>query len=572
MATLQTEPKAVSPLQVWTVLGDSAMRTAIAASGVVLAVGGGLLLATSDHLVDPVAYGLQMAVLIIGAVAAALVWIKRRPGNRIALYLLAYALAGAVISLQGARNDLLHSLGVLVEPVFFLLGYVLVFAFPAGRPIGTPERLLLAAMSLYFVVGFVPWMFFSPIVVGGGPLAGCTEACPANALMIADRPKLAASFGTDLAWVVIVILTATIVCLAVRMAQASRPRRRTLAPVYAIALLFTIPALAFHGFAAGVLHLDGDTLSNAGWTLAFGRAALAYGLLLAILQASLFAGGALKRLIDQIGGHPSASRLREIVADALDDPSVELVFRVDGSDRFVDSRGEPLASAAAGDRRATTVVDRDDETIAAIWHDPALNTDPELVRAASQAVLLALETGRLETELAESRANMVSARDAERRKVERDLHDGAQQKLVALQIKLALAAGAGARATPRSRPAWPRSATASRTPCKSCATSHTARTPRSCATSGCARHLRPRRSTRRRRPRWSPTGSPATRTMSRRPSTTAASNHCRTWPSTPARAPTPASASPSRRASCASRSSTMASAARSTRLGPLGPD
>ncbi len=95
---------------------------------------------------------------------------------------------------------------------------------------------------------------------------------------------------------------------------------------------------------------------------------------------------------------------------------------------------------AAGDRRATTVVDRDDETIAAIWHDPALNTDPELVRAASQAVLLALETGRLETELAESRANMVSARDAERRKVERDLHDGAQQKLVALQIKLALAA------------------------------------------------------------------------------------------------------------------------------------
>ena len=148
----------------------------------------------------------------------------------------------------------------------------------------------------------------------------------------------------------------------------------------------------------------------------------------------------------QIGGNPSAPRLREVVAEALDDPSVELAFRVDGDDGFVDSQGEPVAGVVAGDGRATSLIGRQGDTVAAIWHDPALNTDPELVNATSQAVLLALENGRLEGELrtmtaqlADSRARIVAVGDAERRRVERDLHDGAQQQLVALQIEVALA-------------------------------------------------------------------------------------------------------------------------------------
>jgi signal transduction histidine kinase len=177
-----------------------------------------------------------------------------------------------------------------------------------------------------------------------------------------------------------------------------------------------------------------------------GRIALAYGFLIALAQASLFAGSALKRLMARIGGNPNASRLREVVADALDDPSVELAFRVDGADGFVDSGGERIAGVSAGDWRATSLVARQGETVAAIWHDPALNTDPELVDAASQAVLLALENGRLETELRATTAELVASReqiaaagDAERRKIERDLHDGAQQHLVALGIRVGLA-------------------------------------------------------------------------------------------------------------------------------------
>jgi hypothetical protein len=151
--------------------------------------------------------------------------------------------------------------------------------------------------------------------------------------------------------------------------------------VYVPALILTIPLLGFHGFAAGVLSLDADALSKAGWTVTIGRVLMPFGFMLAIVQANFFAGAALKRLIARISDSPSPAGLREVVADALDDPSVELVFRVDGGAGFVDSHGEPVTSSTARDGRASSPVARRGETVAVIWHDPALNTDPELVSA-----------------------------------------------------------------------------------------------------------------------------------------------------------------------------------------------
>ena len=441
MAITDPQQAATSSRDAWTILGDPRAQAAIAVLGLAMAFVGGLLLATSDHLVDPVAYGIQISITMLGAVGAAVVWIRRRPRNRIALYLLAYAFATAIIALQGASNELLHSLGVLVEPAFFLLGYVLVFAFPAGRPIGTPERLLLDRR----------WRSTSrsassrgcssrPSCGGGGPLAGCTEACPGNALMLADEPEIAAGFGTDLAWVVIALLTATIVLLAFRLAQASRPRRRTLLPVYAIALLFTVPALAFHGFAAGVLQMEVATLSDLGWILAAGRAALAYG-----SAARDPAGEPVRGQRVEAADRRARAATRARRACATRSPTPSTTRRSSSSSGSTAATGSsipavsrsPRRARATGARRASSTTH--DGTLAAIWHDPALNTDPELVRAACQAVALALEHGRLETELAAAHARVVHAADAERRKVERDLHDGAQQRLLALQMQLARA-------------------------------------------------------------------------------------------------------------------------------------
>src|SRR5436309_11039006 len=114
--------------------------------------------------------------------------------------------------------------------------------------------------------------------------------------------------------------------------------------------------------------------------------------------------------------------------------------------RYVDAGGQPVALPQRGSERAVTVVERDGEPIAALIHDPALAENDELVRSVCAAAGLTLENARLQAELrarlAElqaSRARLVEATDTERRRIERDLHDGTQQRLVSIAMALGLA-------------------------------------------------------------------------------------------------------------------------------------
>ena len=103
----------------------------------------------------------------------------------------------------------------------------------------------------------------------------------------------------------------------------------------------------------------------------------------------------------------------------------------------------------AGDGRTTTLIDRDGEHVAALVHDPSLNDEPELLDAVSAAAGIALENGRLHVELKArleelrgSRGRVIEAGQKERQRLERNLHDGAQQRLIALSLELGLLGGA----------------------------------------------------------------------------------------------------------------------------------
>jgi signal transduction histidine kinase len=308
------------------------------------------------------------------------------------------------------------------------------------------EKALLAAVGWAVIVSFVPWFFFSPVVSGGAPLAGCNSNCPGNALMIADRPGVAAGFGKTEEYIGALVTAAIALGFCFRLATASGPRRRTLLPVYVPALFVTIPFSVSYAQKAGLIKLDANAVNDVGWLLTAGRTALTFGFLVAIWQAMLFAGVALKKIVGRLGEEADAVRLRAVVADALDDPTLELAFEVNrGSGFFVDSRGDPIDATSPVAGRSATPLRRHGETVAYIQHDAALETDPELVMAAGHSVLLALESGRLESELRSkteelrrSSGRIVAAGEAERRKIERDLHDGAQQRLTAIQIKLEL--------------------------------------------------------------------------------------------------------------------------------------
>jgi signal transduction histidine kinase len=137
--------------------------------------------------------------------------------------------------------------------------------------------------------------------------------------------------------------------------------------------------------------------------------------------------------------------LRDGLARTLRDPSVDLAYWLPSKSEFVDQGGRPVALPGEGSERAVTMVERQGEPLAAIIHDRSLLDEPSLVRAASAAARLAIDNERLQAEvrakLAEvqaSRARIVEAGDAERRRVERNLHDGAQQRLVTLSLAIGL--------------------------------------------------------------------------------------------------------------------------------------
>jgi signal transduction histidine kinase len=141
----------------------------------------------------------------------------------------------------------------------------------------------------------------------------------------------------------------------------------------------------------------------------------------------------------------AAGPVRELLAESLGDRTVSIAYWLPDRETFVDEVGRPVALPDRGSGRAWTAVERDGHPVAAIVHDAALDTSRELVHAAAAASSLAIDNERLKAdlrarleELRVSRKRIVEATDEARRRLERDLHDGAQQQLVALALELRL--------------------------------------------------------------------------------------------------------------------------------------
>ena len=169
------------------------------------------------------------------------------------------------------------------------------------------------------------------------------------------------------------------------------------------------------------------------------------GFLLGLTRSRL-ARGAVADLVVTLGDAPAGSQVRDIVARSLRDPSLELVYPTADGDVYLDRNGDTITLPTEGGRRAVTRLDVGGRTIAALIHDAALVEQPELVRSVAAAAALALENERLAAdvraqleEVRRSRARIVAAGDAERKRIERDIHDGAQQRLVTVALMLQMA-------------------------------------------------------------------------------------------------------------------------------------
>jgi signal transduction histidine kinase len=179
----------------------------------------------------------------------------------------------------------------------------------------------------------------------------------------------------------------------------------------------------------------------AGLALAF----VPLGFLVGLVRSRL-AHAAVGELVIELGHTMAPGQLRGALARALGDPSLELAYRLPDSDTYVDIDGRRFELPADGAAQAVTYVEREGRRIAAVVHDASLADNASLVEAACAAAGLALDNERLQADLRarlddlqSSRARIVAAGDTERRRLERNLHDGAQQRLLSVSFALGLA-------------------------------------------------------------------------------------------------------------------------------------
>jgi signal transduction histidine kinase len=397
-----------------------------------------ILAATGDHLQRPVTAGLYWSYLTAAPMAIGLYWWVRRPASRFGVLLVVFGVLCWVMSWQASDTPLVFDIGVLAEAPAWLLTIYLFLAFPMGRIEPRAARWIMIAMGLGALAFFYPWALLSPVIAGGGPLTRCAPNCPENVLQIASDPSLAQLAGDLEIYAALTLTAAAFVVYVSRLLTASRPQRRALLAVAVTSLLF-LPAYFTFNFAAWILEVrDIGTLDTLAWFIVATRILLPLGFLVALLQADLFASRALRTLLEELTARPTPTRWRETIAEALDDEALELGFHDPATGRFRDAAGGEVAPPPAGSQRAWLPVERDGHPVAAMVIDETLTEDPELVRAAASATLLAVENGALEGELQASRARILEAGNAERRRIERDLHDSAQQRLVALRVHLAL--------------------------------------------------------------------------------------------------------------------------------------
>jgi signal transduction histidine kinase len=368
---------------------------------------------------DAPVQGLEVVFACVGGSFAAcgiLAW-HRRPDSRSGAWMTATGFAFFLPALLGQLDSALA--GTLASWVVDLWSVLfvalLVSLLSAGRLESTVNRLLVFSFVLpLLILGFV-WLLFAE------------EEAP-NVLLAFPDEQIAEVIDTSQRALLLGACLATVLVLALRWRAASRPRRRALLPTVAGSfVLLVYSAVLINDLASG------ERSEPLLWIASCSLVTVPLAFLAGLLRSRLARSG-LADLFRDLRNLDHAA-LQATLARALGDPGLRLAYT--GADGTL-----PAADAS----RSVAPLERDGHRFAALVYDPSLDDDPELVEAVSAAASIALENEHLQAEsqvrLAElmaSRERIVAAGDAERRRLERNLHDGAQQRLVALALSLGMA-------------------------------------------------------------------------------------------------------------------------------------
>ena len=388
-----------------------------------------------------------VAFLACGAVA----WM-RRPDSAIGPLMIATGFAWYAGTYAASRNPVVDRLGYGFQGWFDGFLAWLVLAYPSGRLRSGPARLVVGVLLVVLATrSLVRLATFRPVTdYDFGNLADVDR-------YVADQ-TFRANTDSVFAFLIAAIAMAVLGLVAVRLRTETDLGRRVAGPLllgglaFAIGIIVETAAVASAGSFA-----ERANAWALGQALTVVPAALvALGFVAGLTRARI-ARGAVADLVVDLGQGTGSRTIEGLLARALRDPSLRIAYPADAAetadgagrfvDRFVDAAGQTVDLGATSDgQRAVTRLEVGGRTVAALVHDAALVEQPELVRSVAAAAGLALENERLTAdvraqleEVRRSRARIVAAGDAERRRVERDIHDGAQQQLVTVALLLQVA-------------------------------------------------------------------------------------------------------------------------------------
>jgi signal transduction histidine kinase len=385
---------------------------------------------------------LVLADLAVGwsMIAAGLIICDRRPGNRIGPLAVLTGFAWFAGDFTNSSVAIVSYVATVFHGWFDPLFAIVILAYPTGRLLRSIDR----ALALGFIVVQGAWTIAKAYALRPIAWWDCPTCIDTVDSYIGAQQALD-SLGRLETAALTALSIGVLVAVATRWARASGAARRRQTPVVVAGIVLVL------GFTGGFLLqtiVPTDSRTPTGelrvLVLAILRVLIAVALLVGILRDEA-ARGRIAGLVIQLERLPPVSVLQDSLRDALSDPSLS-VFRWDpAADHYLDATGQQAAPPIDGPERAALTIENDGVPLLAIAYDPALRDDPGLVSAAVAAVRLSVENERLQAEVraqleavSASRARLAEAQDTERRRIERDLHDGAQQRLVSLRISLEL--------------------------------------------------------------------------------------------------------------------------------------
>jgi signal transduction histidine kinase len=379
-----------------------------------------------NHLLD--------AAVGLSFFGAGIVALDRKPGNRIGLLMVGFAATWFLGNWSNWSAPVLPTLGVVGAALGTPFIAHIALSYPSGRVRSRFARIVLTAIYIVSCgTSLVVALTWDPRAFGCGD-------CPYAPAVLPNRTLAdAASSLFDRSAIVLVPLF--LASIVLRWRRASPAERRALAPLWLATWMLSV-AYLIGSFAAPDVN---DPLAYLLWEI---EAVIEIGVPIVFLWGLLstrLARSAVGDLVVELEGPLAADDLHAALSRALGDPTLQVAYAMEEETQWVDASGQPvtLPTLSADGGQTVTIVRRDAEPIAALIHDSAL--DQALVRAVAAAAGMAIANERLRAEvraqLAEVRASrqrIVEAGDRERRRVERNLHDGAQQRLVALSLSLAM--------------------------------------------------------------------------------------------------------------------------------------